>query len=182
MRSRSSGQLGTSSKDGHSTLFHLTGVYEKHPVADTAYQAMAMRLFGADAWGWRFGEVLVLAAVAAMISLLGTLLFDRLVGVAAAVVVGDSHYLMAFTRIAYNNLHALFWSTLVILLIVLAWRTRRVIFTWFAGCAVGLCLYTFSVALLWAPPSRCCWARRFFADRPDARLPPERYWSWHLFL
>ena len=131
--------------------FHLTGVYEAHPVADTVYQAFAMRLFGADVWGWRFGEVLVLAAVAAMVYLLGTLLFDRLVGMTAAVVVGVSHYLMAFTRIAYNNLHALFWSTLAIVMIALAWRTRRVFFTWAAGCAVGLCIYTFTPALFVGP-------------------------------
>ncbi len=131
--------------------FHLTGVYEAHPVADTVYQAVAMRLFGSDAWGWRFGEVLVLAAVAALIYLLGTLLFDRLAGVTAAVVVGVSHYLMAFTRIAYNNLHALFWSTLAVVMIALAWRTRRVIFTWGAGCAVGLCVYTFTPALFVGP-------------------------------
>jgi len=132
-------------------LFDLTWVYQTHPALDSFYQARALRLFGADVWGWRIGEVLVVAAVAAMVCLLGILLFDRLTGMAAAVVVGASHYLFAFTRIGYNNLHALFWSTLAMLMIALAWRTRRAVFTWLAGCAVGMCLYTFFVAVLIGP-------------------------------
>lgn len=131
--------------------FDLTWVYQTHPALDSFYQAQALRLFGADVWGWRVGEVLMVAAVAAMVCLLGTLLFDRLTGVAAAVVVGASHYLFAFTRIGYNNLHALFWSTLAVLMIALAWRTRRAVFTWLAGCVVGMCLYTFFVAVLIGP-------------------------------
>lgn len=137
--------------DPQFNLFDLTWVYQSHPALDSLYQAAALRLFGADIWGWRFGEVLVVAAVAAMVFLLGTLLFDRLTGVIAAIVIGTNHYLFAFTRIGYNNLHALFWSTLAVLMIALAWRTRRAIFSYLAGCAIGMCFYTFFVAVFIGP-------------------------------
>ena len=131
--------------------FDLVRVHSAHPVADSAYQALALKVFGDGITGWRLGEVVVVALCAVLTYLLGTALFGRLAGLAAGVIVGTSHYLMAFTRIGYNSLHALFFATLAMLMLVLAWRTQRAVFVYATGVALGLCLYTFQVGLLTGP-------------------------------
>lgn len=124
-------------------LFDLTDVYQAHPTLDSVYQATVMRVLGVDRWSWLVAEVLAVAVSAALIYLLATLLFGRLAGVLAAVALGASHYLMAFERIGYNNLHAIPAAVLVFLLLALAWRTQRAVLTWLTGCAIGLSIYTF---------------------------------------
>jgi hypothetical protein len=137
--------------------FNLAGVYGDHPVLDSLLQAAAMKRFGTDAFGWRMAEVLVLAASTSLEYVLALLLLGRAPAVIAALVVGSSHYLMAFTRIAYNNNHCVLSGLLVMTSLVLAWRTRRGLFVYVAGCAMGLCLYTFAAALLIWPLVLVLW-------------------------
>lgn len=137
--------------------FNLAGVYGDHPVLDSLLQAAAMKRFGTDAFGWRMAEVLVLAASTSLEYVLALLLLGRVPAVIAALVVGSSHYLMAFTRIAYNNNHCVLSGLLVMTFLVLAWRTRRGLFVFVAGCAMGLSLYTFAAALLIWPLVLVLW-------------------------
>jgi 4-amino-4-deoxy-L-arabinose transferase-like glycosyltransferase len=129
-------------------IFDLSLVYGTHPALDSIYQGMVMKVAGVNIVGWRISEVLVVAASAGLIYLLGVAMLGRLPGVAAGVVLGSSHYLMGFTRIAYNNLHALFYSILAVLFLALAWRTQRAIFVYATGVAMGFCLYTLQLAVL----------------------------------
>jgi Dolichyl-phosphate-mannose-protein mannosyltransferase len=129
-------------------LFDLSGVYNTHPILDSVYLAQILKVFGADITGWRLAEVVVLTASAVLIYALVLILFGRLPAVVAAVILGSNHLLMAFARIGYNNLHAVFYTLLVVLFLVLAWRSERALFTFLTGAATGLCLYTFPAALL----------------------------------
>lgn len=129
-------------------FFNLKGVYETHPVLDSVYQAGIMKLLGDDIVGWRMSEVLLQGVCAALMYLLATALLSRASGIAAGVILGSSYYLMAFSRIAYNNTHMLFYSILVVLMLVLAWRTQRAVFVFLTGAMMGFCLYTFLGAFL----------------------------------
>ncbi len=131
--------------------FVLRGVYDTHPVLDSLYQGAVMRLIGTDIIGWRMSEVLLLAVSAAMMYGLGALTLGRQPALIAATWLGTNHYLMAFARIAYNNLHVVFWTTLVALLLAAAWQTQRACFAFAAGMALGFCLYTMQLALLMWP-------------------------------
>jgi len=134
---------------GHAwNFFELRGVYGTHPVLDSLYQALGMRLFGPDVVGWRAGEILVLAMSTALIYLLGVALFGRLPAVTAAIVLGTNHYLLALSRIAYNNTHMLIYTILAVLMLALMWRSGRLVFLFGLGVALGFCLYTFMAALL----------------------------------
>jgi 4-amino-4-deoxy-L-arabinose transferase-like glycosyltransferase len=115
---------------------------------DSVYQAIVMKVVGDNVFGWRFSEVLIMVASTALVYVLGVALFGRIAGVAAAIVLASSHYLMAFTHIAYNNTHMVFYSALAMLMLVLAWRTQRAVFVYSTGVAMGLCLYTVQGALL----------------------------------
>ena len=66
----------------------------------------------------------------------------RIGGVFAALLLVSSHYLMALNRVAYNNTHPLVYSTLAVLLLVLAGKTQRPMLVYGCGVATGLCLYT----------------------------------------
>jgi 4-amino-4-deoxy-L-arabinose transferase-like glycosyltransferase len=130
------------------SLFDLAGgVYGMHPVLDSAYLSLFLKVFGADIVVWRVAEILVLAASAVLIYALVLVLFGRIPAMVATVILGTNHYLMAFARIGYNNLHAVFYLLLVMLFLVLAWRSERAVFVFLTGIAMGFCIYTFAVAL-----------------------------------
>lgn len=130
------------------SFFDLTGVYETHPVLDSAYLAGVLKIFGADIVGWRLAEIFALTASALLLYALVLILFGRVPAIVGSVILGTNHYLMAFARIGYNNLHSVFYALLVVLFLVLAWRTKRLLFEFLTGAALGLCIYTFPAALL----------------------------------
>lgn len=136
---------------GRFNPFSLRGVYDTHPVLDSVYQGTVMKVLGRNVVGWRMSEVLILAASAAALYGAAALMSGRVAGVIGAVALGTSHYLMAFARIAYNNLHVVLYTSLVVLCWALAWRTQRAVFVFAAGMALGLCLYTLQVAMLFWP-------------------------------
>lgn len=145
------GKAAEIAQGGGWNFFSLSGVYETHPVLDSVLQASVMKMAGVNVFGWRLSEVLLVAICAACVYLLGVALFGRLQGAVAGIIVGSSHYLMAFSRIGYNNVHAVFYSTLVMLMLALAWRTQRAVFVFLTGVAMGFCLYTFQSAVLTWP-------------------------------
>jgi len=130
------------------SFFDLAGVYNTHPVLDSAYLAGVLKIFGVDIVGWRLAEIFALAASAVLVYALILILFGRLPAIVGAVILGTNHHLMAFARIGYNNLHSVFYVLLVALFLVLAWRTRRALFDFLTGAAIGSCIYTFPAALL----------------------------------
>ncbi len=150
------------------SLFDLAGVYNTHPVLDSAYLACFLRLFGADIIGWRLAEIFALTASALLVYALVLALFGRVPAVVGAVILGTNHYLMAFARIGYNNLHCVFYALLVVLLLVLAWRSERALFTFLTGAAMGLCIYTFAAALLIWPVVAVLVSLKFLR-RPSVR-------------
>jgi streptogramin lyase len=150
------------------SLFDLAGVYQTHPVLDSAYQAVFLKVFGADIVGWRLAEIFGLVASALLLYALVLILFGRVPAIVAAVILGSNHLLMAFARIGYNNLHCIFYALLVMLFLVLAWRSERALFTFLTGTAMGLCIYTFMVALLVWPLVALLVAFKFLR-RPTVR-------------
>lgn len=132
-------------------IFDLTGVYNTHPWMDSAWQALALKLFGNDIVGWRMGSAAVMGIATTLFYLLALTLAGRLPAVCGAVIVASSHHLMAFTRISYNNTHCLVWSQLALLMLALAWRTRGTGYLFGTGCALGMCLYTFMPAQVTGP-------------------------------
>jgi 4-amino-4-deoxy-L-arabinose transferase-like glycosyltransferase len=135
----------------HWNPFTLTWVYSTHPALDTVALAGGLKLFGANVVGWRMSEILLLAVSVALLYLLGTTMLGRLPALAAGLALGTNHYVMAFTRIGYNNTHVIFYVTLAMLMLVLAWRTQKPVFVFATGAAVGFCLYTFFTATLIGP-------------------------------
>jgi len=150
------------------SLFDLAGVYGMHPILDSAYLACFLKVFGANIVSWRLAEIVVLIACAFLVYALVFILFGRVPAIVAAVVLGTNHHLMAFARIGYNNLHCIFCALLVMLFLVLAWRTQCTLFTFLTGVAAGFCIYTFSVAMFIWPVLAVLVTMRFL-HRPTVR-------------
>ena len=128
-------------ENGVSRLFSQEGVYGKHPVISTVYQALVMVVFGQNHFGWTFSSALSVAISIPGIYLLGRMFGGRTAAIVATSAFAFSHHIFAFAHIGYNNLDALpptIWS---IYLFLLGARRRSLPILMTAGAIVGLGLY-----------------------------------------
>ncbi|HEV8634678.1 MAG TPA: glycosyltransferase family 39 protein [Chloroflexota bacterium] len=132
-------------------MFWQAGVYGTHPLMSSWVQALAMRLFGDDIFGWKMGGVLAGAAAIPPTYVAARWLFDRPTAQVAAAVVATSHYLFSYAHTGYNNIDAVLPTVLTATLIVVALvRPSRLV--WYAaGAAAGLSLYFFFAARVAGP-------------------------------
>ncbi len=89
------------------------GVYS-FPVMSSFLQAWVMKLFGVNLWGWRFGSVLPGVITVVPLYLLARDAFNRKVAVVSSIVLITSPYFLAFSRLGYNNIQALFITVLAL--------------------------------------------------------------------
>ena len=152
-------------ESGVSRPFSQEGVYNKHPVMSSAFQAISMRVFGIDYFGWTFSETLNAVLTIPGVYLLGHTLGGRKAAVVSAALFAFSHFVFAFSHIGYNNLSSLpviVWS---LALFLLGWKRDNALLLYAAGVIAGLGFYThyagraampvmFLVALTAASPRR----------------------------
>lgn len=156
-----------------SHLFRGLAVYGAHPYFSSLLQAISMKLLGLNNFGWRFSSLYLSAMAIGFFYLFFETFLARRAALLAAFLLAISHYIMAFGKIGYNNLQALWAMSLALAAAAWATRTRHPTAFAFAGLACGLCFYVYPAALyvlplaglllLWyAPPlSRQmahCWA------------------------
>ena len=122
--------------------FSQDGVYNKHPVMNSIFQAAVMRVFGADYFGWTFSEVLNAALTIPAIYLLGRVLGGRSAAIAAAAIFAFSHYVFAFSHTGYTNLSPLPVTAWALALFLLGWRNGNPLLLYIAGVVAGFGFYT----------------------------------------
>ncbi len=127
-------------------IFSQIGVYDQRPVGTTAIQALSMRIFGADSYGWRLATPIALAAAIPAVYLLGRELFDRQVAAFSTLVFATSHYLTSYAHTAYDNVFALVPFTWSVALAVIGLRRFSAPWMYAAGAVGGLGFYTFPTA------------------------------------
>ena len=128
--------------EGIASPFSQEGVYNKHPVMNSVFQAASMRIFGADYFGWTISEVLNAALTIPAIYLLGHAIGGRAAAVTAAAVFAFSHYVFAFSHAGYTNLSPLPVSAWAIALFVLGCKRDSPLLLYTAGIIAGLGFYT----------------------------------------
>ena len=129
-------------EEGITRPFSQEGVYNKHPVMNSVFQALSMRVFGADYFGWTFSEALNAAITIPGIYLLGYALGGRKAAVLSAALFAVSHYILALSHVGYNNLSPLPVAVWAIALFVLARRSDNPLLFYLAGVIAGLGFYT----------------------------------------
>ena len=132
-------------------MFWQAGVYSTHPLMSSWVQALAMRLFGDDIFGWKMGCVVMGAATIAPTYLSARRLFDRQTAQVAAAAVATSHYLFAYSHTGHNNIDSVLPTILTAGLVGMALlRPSRLI--WYAaGASAGFSLYFFFAARVAGP-------------------------------
>ncbi|GAB4504143.1 MAG: hypothetical protein Fur0043_11360 [Anaerolineales bacterium] len=121
------------------------GVYT-FPVFSSILPAWFIRLFGVNLWGWRLSSTLIGLLTLPPLYLLARLLFNRKMAVAACLVLVTSPYFIAFSRLGYNNIQALFVTTLALYWLYLGVERQSSLYLYLAGCAVGLGFYVYFAA------------------------------------
>ena len=128
--------------DGIVRPFSQEGVYNKHPVMSSVFQAGVMRIFGADYLGWKLSETLNAALTIPAIYLLAHQLGGRRAAIVGAATFAFSHYVFAFAHTGYNNLSPLPVAVWAIALFVLGWKRENALLMYLAGVIAGLGFYT----------------------------------------
>ena len=122
--------------------FSQEGVYDKHPVLNSVFQAAVMRVVGADYFGWTFSEVLNAALTIPAVYVLGRVLGGRLTAICAAAIFAFSHYIFAFSHTGYTSLSALPVAAWAMVLFVFGWRTQNPLLLYAVGLLAGFGFYT----------------------------------------
>src|ERR1700687_1846929 len=124
-------------------LFSEHGVFEYHPVLSSYYQSLFMRVFGINAFGWRLSSAAALAMSLPFLYLVGRELWNRRVGLVAAVFFGSAQPSVGFSHFGYNNVQA--YPIVIGALGLWVWAHRRASLSgyYLPGCVAGAGFYTF---------------------------------------
>ncbi len=134
-----------------SKLFLGVEVFGSHPYVSTLIQAAFMKLFGVGNFGWRFSSIYPAAMSIPLFYYFFRAFVSRQTALFASALLAASHYLMAFSRIGYNNTQALLAMALVLAASVWALRSNGHLAYVVLGLAVGLCFYIYPAALYAVP-------------------------------
>lgn len=122
--------------------FSVTGVYGYHPVLSSAYQALVMKVFGIDHFGWKLSSVLAVAISFPFFYLLVSGLWGRRTGLLATAVLASSHLLFGYAHTGYNNVQALPISLAAFWLFFAGQQRRSSLLLFLAAATAGLGFYT----------------------------------------
>jgi 4-amino-4-deoxy-L-arabinose transferase-like glycosyltransferase len=128
------------------SLFGI-GVYT-FPVFSSMLQGWFMWLFGINVWGWRLSSVLTGLLTLPPLYLLARDAFNRKIAIASSVVLITSPYFLAFSRLGYNNIQALFVTTLAFYWLYAGLKRRSSLYYYLAGCTAGFGFYVYFSARL----------------------------------
>jgi 4-amino-4-deoxy-L-arabinose transferase-like glycosyltransferase len=122
------------------------GVYTFGVLSSIA-QSWVLDLFGLSLWAWRFSSVLAGVAAVPLLYLLARELFNRRVAIASCVAMLSLPYFLAFARLGYNNIQAVFVVTLAFYLFYCGFKRSSAFYLLLGGYAAGLGIYTYSAAM-----------------------------------
>ncbi len=121
------------------------GVYS-FPIFSSIVQAYILKIFGTSLWGWRLSSVFAGIITIPPLYLLARDAFDRRIAIASSIALIVCPYFIAFSRLGYNNIQALFIAALTSYFLYAGLRKNSYFLLYLAGCAAGLGFYTFLAA------------------------------------
>jgi hypothetical protein len=122
--------------------FSQNGVFGIHPLADSIYQGLVMRLVDMHALGWRLSSTLAAAFPIIPLYALGRRLGGAGQAAIAVVIYGACPLLWAFARIGYNNNDPLFLMALSAALGYAGMRRNSAVLLFAAGACAGGAWYS----------------------------------------
>ncbi len=126
------------------------GVYGKHPVLSSVWQGVCMWLFGADGYGWRVSNSLLLAMSIPFFYYFLRPILGRAGALFAVTLYGSAHVLLSLNHYGANNVQAIFF--MAVSLAAFTWAGRRGSWVGFllTGVLLGMGFYTLAVARIYS--------------------------------
>lgn len=126
----------------HESIFGF-GVYS-FPAFSSYIQGAIMGIFGSDMWGWRFSSVLPALLSVVPLYLLGRDLFNRWVGILAALIYISSPFYLSFARLGYNNSQAILFVIFCVWFFQQGLKRNSLFYMYLGGIAAGLGFLTYT--------------------------------------
>ena len=123
--------------------FDQAGVYGKHPVLGTTYQAFVMGLTGTDHFGWKLSSLIAVAVAIPGVYALARQVGGRGIAAMSSALFTSSHYLFAYAHTGYNNIHAIAPTVWALAALAHGLRRNSRLTLYAAGVLAGLGFYTF---------------------------------------
>jgi len=134
-----------------SNLFSINGVYGTHSVLSSIISNTSMRFLGFDHYGWIFSNYfLVISSIIFFYSFIKEF-FDQKIALVSVLFLSFSSYIIGFSRIGYNNLQALFFGSIAILISGKFIKNKTLSNAFLSGISMGFLLYTFQAAFFYIP-------------------------------
>ena len=127
-----------------SSIF-ASGVYT-FPILSSIIQAWFLKIFGVSLWGWRFGSVVTGLATLPPLYLLAREMFDRRIAILSSIVLVTSPYFIDFSRLGYDNIQALFFTTHTLYWLYIGLSRKSSLYLYLAGCMAGFGFYAYFAA------------------------------------
>ncbi|MRS03694.1 hypothetical protein EG832_10825, partial [bacterium] len=132
-------------------FFNIKGVYEVHPYFSSLITYVSMLFCGKDYFGWHIINVILMAlSIPLFFDFFKTFLHERIAFIAVIPLV-FSHYLINFSKVGYNNLQSLFVIGLIFWAAAKAVQKRTFRSYFLLGLSLGVCFYTFALAIYFVP-------------------------------
>jgi 4-amino-4-deoxy-L-arabinose transferase-like glycosyltransferase len=116
------------------------------PIFSSYLQAWFLDVFGITLWGWRMSSVLSGLVTILPLYLLAKDAFNRKIAITSCLALIFSPYFLAFSRLGYISIQALFITTLALYWLYIGLNRDSHLYLFLAGCASGMGFYTFFAA------------------------------------
>lgn len=113
------------------------------PVSFSLYQALVMKIFGLNHAGWVMSSILIVVFTFWFFYLYVKDLFGSTVAFLSLFILASSHYLWAFSHLAYWNVNAIFPLVASFFFFFRGFKQKRWIFFFLAGIFSALGFYSF---------------------------------------
>ena len=122
--------------------FSQAGVFGIHPIADSIYQGLLMRVAGVDVTGWRLSSILATSLPIAALYVVGRQLGGPLFAATATLIYAFCPLMWSFAHIGYNNDDPLLPTIAAVALFISALRTGSAARLAAAGVCAGAGWYS----------------------------------------
>lgn len=126
-------------------ILSMAGVYGQHAVLTSYWQALTIKMYGMDAYGWRIGGSI--AFILSALPLYGFIrIFTRKLSAFAAVAVYlSSQHIFGFSRAGYPATDIVLPITLSLFLLALAAKRGSLLGVYLGGLVAGLGIYLYGL-------------------------------------
>lgn len=126
---------------GHLSVLDLEGIYGFTPAANSIFQALVMKIFGLNHWGWIASSIVAVILSMIFLFLFSKELFGQKGAICTLLFYACSHYLWAFTHLGYSHIQGIYILFASLYVFIKGLRKQNYPLLFGAGLISGFCFY-----------------------------------------